>query len=172
MSRVKPFLSDAQWARIAPWLPTHRVSRKGGRPWADDRACLGGVLWVLKTGARWRDLPDAYPSAATCWRRLSAWQRADVWLEMWRAFLGELDQRGLLGWEECFIDGTFAPAKKGALVSAKHEKVRGQSLWYWSSARVFLSEFAWKLPRWPRSPSPKRRSHKSMSRAADPGAQR
>lgn len=166
MSRVKPFLSDAQWARIAPLLPRHRVGGRGGRPWIEDRACLEGVLWVLRTGARWRDLPDQYPSPATCWRRLSAWAAGDIWLDIWRAFLGELDQHGLLDWEECFIDGTFAAAKKGELVSAKHERVRGQSLWYWSSARVYLSEFSWKLPRWPRSPSPKRRSPKSTSRAA------
>jgi transposase len=166
MSRVKPLLSDGQWARIAPLLPKHHVGRQGGRPWVDDRACLEGILWVLRTGARWRDLPDAYPSPATCWRRLSVWARAEVWLDIWRAFLGELDQQGLLGWEECFLDGTFAAAKKGALVSARHARVRGQSLWYWSSARVYLSEFSWKLPRWPRSASPKRRSPKSTSRAA------
>jgi transposase len=166
MSRVKPLLSDAQWARIAPLLPNHRMGRAGGRPWVDDRACLEGILWILRTGARWRDLPDQYPSPTTCWRRLAGWAQADVWLDVWRAFLGELDQRGLLGWEECFIDGTFAPAKQGELVSAKHERVRGRSLWYWSSARVYLSEFSWKLPRWPRSNSPKPRSPKSTSRAA------
>lgn len=162
----KQFLSDEQWARIAPLLPKHHRNPRGGRPRADDRACLEGILWVLRTGARWRDLPERYPSPATCWRRLAAWEAAEVWLDMWRSFLGALDQRGLLGWEECFIDGTFAPAKRGALVSATHVRVRGQSYWYWSSARVYLSEFSWKLPRWPRSASPKRRSPKSTSRAA------
>lgn len=164
MSRVKPFLTDAQWARIAPLLPKHRVGPQGGRPWVEDRACLEGILWILRSGARWRDLPDRYPSPATCWRRLSGWARTDVWLEVWRAFLGELDQRGLLGWEECFVDGTFAPAKKGEPASARHARVRGRSLWYWSSARVYLSEFSWQLPRWPRSPSPRPRSRKSASR--------
>ena len=162
---MQPMLTEAQWARIAPLLPTRKRNPKGGRPRADDRACLEGILWVLRTGARWRDLPKDYPSPATCWRRLAEWERTDVWLRLWRAFLGALDQRGLLGWEECFMDGTFAPAKKGELVSARHERVRGQSLWYWSSARVYLSEFAWQLPRWPRSASPKRRSPRSTSRA-------
>lgn len=160
-----PFVTDAQWARIAPFLTHHPAHPRGGRPWADDRACLEGILWILRSGARWRDLPKQYPSASTCWRRLARWEAEDRWKQIWRAFLGQLDQRHLLAWEECFIDGTFAPAKKGELVSAKHARVRGQSYWYWSSARVYLSEFAWKLPRWPRSGSPNARSPTSRSRA-------
>ena len=162
-------LTDAQWERIAPLLPRRKRSPRGGRPRAGDRACLEGILWVLRTGARWRDLPEAYPSPATCWRRLGEWEALDLWRAIWRRFLGELDQRGLLDWEECFVDGTFAPAKKGDSPSARHARVRGRSSWYWSSARVYLSEFAWKLPRWPRSGSPSRRSPKSASRAAGRG---
>ena len=167
MARALVRVTDAQWARIQPYLPKSVRSPRGGRPRADDRACLEGILWVLRTGARWRDLPEAYPSPATCWRRLGAWEDADVWEDLWRAFLSELDQQGLIGWEECFMDGTFAPAKKGALVSAKHGKVRGQSLWYWLSARVYLSEFASMLPRWPRSRSRSGRSPRSGSHAVD-----
>jgi transposase len=163
-------LTDAQWARIAPLLPKRKRNPKGGRPRADDRACLEGILWVLRTGARWRDLPPEYPSPATCWRRLGEWEALDVWRSIWRAFLGELDQRGLIDWEECFVDGTFAPAKKGEPASARHARVRARSSWYWSSARVYLSEFSWKLPRWPRSASPSGRSPKSPSRGADPAA--
>jgi transposase len=124
-----PFLTDVQWARIAPLLPRHQRHPHGGRPWADDRACLEGILWVLRTGARWRDLPRAYPSAATCWRPLAQWEAADRWRTIWRSFLGQLDQRRLLDWEECFVDGTFAPAKKGAPVSARHARVRARSSW-------------------------------------------
>ena len=162
-------LTDAQWERIAPLLPRRKRSPRGGRPRAGDRACLEGILWVLRTGARWRDLPKAYPSPATCWRRLGEWEALDLWREIWRRFLAELDEQGLLGWEECFVDGTFAPAKKGDSPSARRARVRGRSSWYWSSARVYLSEFAWKLPRWPRSGSPRRRSPKSASRAAGRG---
>jgi transposase len=162
---MEQFISDEQWARLAPLLPQRTRNPKGGRPRVDDRACLEGILWVLRTGARWRDLPRAYPSPATCWRRLAEWEAADVWLAIWRAFLAELDAEGLIGWEECFIDGTFAPAKKGELASARHARVRGRSLWYWSSARVYLSECAWRLPRWPRSRSPSGRSPRCASRA-------
>ena len=166
---MEQFITDAQWARIAPLLPRRKRNARGGRPRVDDRRCLEGILWVLRTGARWRDLPRDYPSPATCWRRLAEWERQAVWLDCWRAFLGELDARGLLGWEECFIDGTFAPAKKGEPASARHARVRGQSSWYWSSARVYLSEFSWKLPRWPRVSSSSARSPRSPSLVAGRG---
>ena len=156
--RIK--LTDEQWARISPHLPSPKAKPKGGRPRADDRGCLEGILWVLRTGARWRDLPDSYPAPVTCWRRLGEWERQDVWLTLWRAFLKDLDEAKQLDWSEAFMDGTFAPAKKGALASAKHARVRGQSLWYWSTARVFLSECIFRLPTSPRSRSPKRRSRR------------
>ena len=115
---MQRLLTDAQWAKIAPLLPKRKASPNGGRPRAADRDCLEGILWVLRTGARWRDVPPPYASGATCWRRLAEWERQDVWLSLWRAFLSELDARHQLDWSEAFLDGTFAPAKKGALASA------------------------------------------------------
>jgi len=153
-------LTDDQWAKIAPHLPKPRKGSKGGRPRADDRACFEGILWILRTGARWKDLPAEYPSSATCWRRLAEWERDDVWLELWRVFLAQLDEAGKLDWSEAFVDGTFAPAKKGGLASERHAKVRGQSAWYWSTARVFLSECTWRPPTSPRATSRKPRSTK------------
>jgi transposase len=148
-------LTDAQWAKIAPHLPRNAQSPKGGRPRVGNREVVEGILWVLRTGARWRDLPDGYPSGSTCWRRLRDWEAEGIWLELWRAFLRQLDVRGRLQWEQAFIDATFAPAKKGALSSAIPDGARAQSAWWWSTARVYLSEFA--LPLRPRG---KRRSLK------------
>ena len=62
--RTLRMLTDEQWARIAPHLPPHPPSPKGGRPRATDRDCLEGLLWLLRTGARWRDLPKMYAEAA------------------------------------------------------------------------------------------------------------
>jgi len=140
----KPFLTDEQWKRIEPLLPQ---SSGRGRPWADNRRVLEGILWVLKTGARWRDLPPEYPSPSTCWRRLQLWEEQDVWLDVWRQFLAELDARGQLDWSESFVDGSFAPAKKGARVSAKPSGARARSGWWWSTAKVFLWESSWSRPR-------------------------
>ncbi len=133
-------LTDEQWERIKPHLPPGPRPRKGGRPRAGDRACLEGILWVLRSGARWKDLPRdrGFPSPATCWRRLARWERGGVWLRVWQAFLDELDGRGRLDWSECFADATFAPAKKGAGASARPSAARGRSSWWWSTARAFL----------------------------------
>ena len=146
-------LTDEQWERIKPHLPPQPRSRKGGRPRADDRACLEGILWVLRSGARWKDLPRdrGFPSPPTCWRRLGRWERGGVWPRLWAAFLDELDEKGKLDWSECFADATFAPAKKGAGASARPSGARAASSWWWSTAGAFL----WHSPSTP--PRPRRR---------------
>ncbi len=160
MVRDRPLLTDEQWERVRPLLPRPKPGRRGGRPWADDRACLEGILWVLRTGARWKDLPERYPSPSTCWRRLRRWEEEEVWLEMWRAFLATLDERGELDWSEAFVDASFVPAKKGGAGLGPPRGGRAQSLWWWSTARVFLSETTWTVPVRRRSSSSRRRSRR------------
>lgn len=140
----KRLLSDKQWEKIEPHLP--KMSSKG-RPWCDNREVLEGILWVLKTGARWRDLPKEYPSPSTCWRRLRLWEDEELWLKIWRIFLADLDAQGKLDWSETFIDGSFVSAKKGANASGKPNVERVQSGWWWSTARVFLWEVNLPRPR-------------------------
>lgn len=143
----KPFLTDKQWARIGPLLP--KLESKG-RQWISNREVLEGILWVLRTGARWQDLPDAYPSPSTCWRRLRLWEEEGVWLDIWRTFLGELDAKGRLDWSEAFADGSFASAKKGAPASERPSEAKVRSGWWWSTAKVFLWETNWSPRRPPR----------------------
>ncbi len=83
-------LNDWQWEIIQPLLPPLCGF---GRPRANDRLVLEGILWVLRSGARWRDLPERDPSASTCWRRLRDWEEEDLWLNIWRVFLSALDPR-------------------------------------------------------------------------------
>lgn len=113
MARSKRELTDAQWNKIEPLLPEIKPSRRGGRKRINNRDVFEGILWVLRSGARWKDLPEEYPSPSTCWRRLQEWEENDVWLDAWRAFLSELDDLGQLDWHEVFADGTFSSAKKG-----------------------------------------------------------
>src|SRR6516165_4303777 len=160
MKNRQKLLNDEQWKLIEPLLPVLRLRRdRRGRPPAENRACFEGILWILQTGAAWRFLPEEFPSPATCWRRLQRWQELGVWLDAWRALLGTLDEAGLLRWDETFLDGSFAPAKKGALRSVKPSAARERSGWYWSTVQVFRWEFGWKVPlrvklrlRKPRSP--------------------
>lgn len=116
MSRHDPELTDEQWNKIAPLLPKAPPTRRGGRPRVEDQRCFEGILWVLRSGARWKDLPAQYPSPSTCWRRLR-------------------------DWEETFADGSFVPAKKGVPASERPNAARVRSGWWWQAARVFLWEF-------------------------------
>src|SRR2546428_7561527 len=106
-------VSDRQWARIEEHLPQRPLRPRGGRPPADDRRCFEGILWVLWTGAPWSELLPQFGSSTTCWRRLRQWEADGTLLELWRAFLADLNDREKIRWNECFVVGSFAPAKKG-----------------------------------------------------------
>src|SRR5579859_2044668 len=84
-----------------------------------------------------------------------------VWLHIWRTFLSELNERQQLKWSESFLDGSFAPAKKGAAESEKPSGVRGRSGWWWSTAAVFLWETTFTLHPRRKSNSRRRRSRRS-----------
>jgi transposase len=125
MSRkTKRVLTDEQWQRTAPHLPEHPPSPKGGRPRADDRECLEGILWLLRSGARWQDIPVDLPSGSTCWRRLQEWAGDGVLEDIQAALVGELAELGKVDLQELLADATFIRAKKGAKTSAKPRLAR------------------------------------------------
>jgi transposase len=136
-------LSEQQWTRIKEHLPARTRSPRGGRPAADDRKCFEGILWVLWTGAQWSELPPRYGPKSTVHDRLRRWTKDGTLESLWRAFLAQLQEREQIRWDECFVDGTFVPAKKGARASARPSGARARSLWYWVMARVLRSEFTW-----------------------------
>jgi transposase len=107
-------LRDEQWERIAPLLPQRQLR---GRPRADDRRTMNGILWILRSGARWRDLPTKYGSRSTCHRRLKEWQEQGVWEQIRLKLLSTLDTQAKLDWSQAFLDGSFVPGKKGARIS-------------------------------------------------------
>jgi transposase len=116
-------LTDEQWAVIEPLIPEHERNPRGpGRPWQDAREVMNGILWILRTGARWQDLPDRYPSYQTCHRRFQQWVDSGIFDHMLHAIANDLLERGQLDLSECFIDGTFVVAKKGA---SKWERPNG-----------------------------------------------
>mgnify|MGYP002065527290 FL=1 len=159
MAKYTRFINDDQWKLLEPLLPKQKRNPKGGRPAIHNREVLEGILWVLRTGARWKDLPERYPSASTCWRRLRLWEEQGVWLDVWRKFLSMLDEKGALDWQEAFIDGSFAPAKKGGPLLGLPNGAKERSGWWWSTAKVFL----WEAPL-PRHRPPKSRSQNKRSK--------
>ena len=120
----QPYLNDSQWSLIADLFPKQVMSSAGGRRRIPARECLEGILWVLRSGARWKDLPDRYPSSTTCWRRHKQWTESGVFREAWRRLLHRLDRRRRIAWKECFADATFASAKKGVKRSVPPAEAR------------------------------------------------
>jgi transposase len=139
-------LTEEQWSILEPLLPKLRRRDDGkGRPWRNNREVLEGVLWVLKTGARWMDLPKEYPPYQTCHRRFQLWEQDGVIDNILEKISHELFERGVLDLSESFIDGTFAPAKKGANLLEKPRKAKGQRSWGSRMLKVFLSDYALKV---------------------------
>ena len=125
----RPQLSDEQWALVSDLFRDPPPDPRGGRPRADARRCLEGILWVLRSGSRWKDLPRCFPSYVTCWRRFVDWSADGIWDKAWRKLVEQLDQQGAVNWEEGFADGTFASAKKGAIASDPPSAAKAPSSW-------------------------------------------
>ena len=133
-------LTDAQWKRLEPLLPKPRIRKDGrGRPWRDPRDVLHGILWVMRTGAPWHDLPPRYPPYQTCHRRFQLWARNGALHRVLSLLARELAEAGGFDFSESFIDATFAGAKKGAPASASPGKAKGRRFWRSQTALVFLS---------------------------------
>jgi transposase len=112
-------LTDDQWYIIQPLIPDPPRRPDGkGIPWKDARDVMNGILWILRTGAPWYDMPDRYPSPyQTCHRRrFQQWVRTGgVFEQILQALSTDLRKRGGIDLSECYIDGTFIVAKKGEL---------------------------------------------------------
>lgn len=117
--------AEKVWKWLKPQLPPRPPAVKGGRPWVDDFICLLGIVWVLKTGARWRDIPkDLGVSPLSCWRRHVTWSGLGLWEAAWAAALANGEKRRLAKSPEQIIDGMFVRAKKGAKTLGKPSAAR------------------------------------------------
>jgi transposase len=113
-------LTNIQWKRLQPLLPPQKP--KTGRPAHDHRTIIDGILWILRTGAPWRDLPACYGPWRTVASRFYRWQRAGIWERLLAAVQAQADAASQLNWEIHYLDGTMirahqhaAGAKKGTL---------------------------------------------------------
>ncbi len=158
-------LSDIQWTVIEPLIPKPavRADRKG-RPRRSNREVMNGILWILRSGARWYDLPVRFPPYQTCHRRFQEWVHSGVFRSILEALATDLRDRGKFDLSECFIDATFVVAKKGAPVSARPSGARVRSSWQWQMALVFLSPFIQRLLLRMKSPLSSRHSKNALSK--------
>ena len=123
-------ITDEHWEILDDLIPEPKRRADGrGRPWKSRRGVLNGILWVLRTGAPWADIPERYPSYQTCHRRFQHWVRSGVMRGVLEALALELKSRGDLDVREAFIDGSFAPAKKGAPRSERRSVAKEPRSW-------------------------------------------
>jgi transposase len=117
-ARPKPWrVPDRFWVEVEPLIPrVERRFRYPGRKRHDDRACLEGILYVLRYAVPWQELPrqEGWPSGQTCWRRFHEWQRAGVWARLLLRMQELLEQEGLADWSRAIVDASLVDAKKGA----------------------------------------------------------
>lgn len=109
-------VSDQDWERIKDLFP----ARKGpGRKPADARKMLNGMLWILATGAAWRDLPERYGPWRTVYDRFSLWSRDGTLDRIVKQLQLEMDAAGLIDWDLFSVDGTVVRASRAAAGARK-----------------------------------------------------
>jgi transposase len=114
---AQPLVSDELWELFEPLIPkVERRHRFPGRKRIDDRKVLTGILFVLKTGIPWEQLPQEMGcgSGMTCWRRLREWQEAGVWQRLHELLLAKLREADRIDWSRAVVDSAQIPAVLGA----------------------------------------------------------
>jgi transposase len=126
---AKPLLPDALWDEIAPLIPPDPPHPKGGRPFVPARACLTGIIFVLKSGIPWELLPQEMGcgSGMTCWRRLRDWQAAGVWAAIHRTVLDKLGEADRIDWSRASFDSASVPAPAGGEATGPNPTDRGKA---------------------------------------------
>lgn len=115
----EPLVSDDLWQKIEPLIPKPRRQNRhvqyAGRKRTDPRKIFTGIVFVLKTGVPWRDLPatDAFPAGPTCRMWLVRWHRAGVWKKLSSILLSELRKKGRLKMNYAVVDSISQRAPGG-----------------------------------------------------------
>ena len=109
-------LTQAQWERIAPLLPGK--ASDPGRTGGDNRLFVNGCLWVLRSGAHWRDLPERYGKWKTLHKRFTRWAKAGVWDEVFASLIKDRDNRYLM------LDSTLVRAHQQAATGKGGPRIR------------------------------------------------
>lgn len=135
-------LTDTQWEYISTLIPDPpRRPDNRGRPWRPSREVLNGILWVLRTGAPWKDLPDRYPPYQTCHRRFQQWERSGVLERVLEALANDLDRRGGINLSECYIDGAFIVARENGAIMEQPSWAQVRRSWQWQTILALSSPF-------------------------------
>jgi transposase len=110
-------LTEEQWVLVEPLLPPQKP--RTGRPARNHREVVNGILWIARTGAPWRDLPESYGPWQTVYSRLRRWSREGIWQRVFDALLAEAQRRQDLDWNLHHIDSTVIRAHQHAAGAQK-----------------------------------------------------
>jgi transposase len=120
---VRGELTEKQWQQLEPLLPPQNP--KTGRPNKDHRTIINGILWVLRTGAPWRDVPERYGPWRTIASRFYRWRRDGLWDRLLMAVQQRSNVQGEVNWELHYVDGTMVRAHQHAAgARGKTQKAR------------------------------------------------
>ena len=112
---TRSMLSDKTWEKIKPLLPPE--SGFWGRPYKSHRPVIEGILWVLRTGAPWRDLPSEFGAWRTCFTRFNRWSKNGLWIKIWKALQDDIDH------ENYSVDGSIVKAHQDACRVKKRKRI-------------------------------------------------
>lgn len=116
--RHRHALTDEQWDKLEPLLPPQKPAGRG-RPRKDHRTIINGILWILRTGAPWRDLPERYGPWQTVYSRFNKWRKEGLWRRLFKRLQAEADSQGDIEWEVHFVDSTIVRAHQHAAGAKK-----------------------------------------------------
>jgi transposase len=111
-------LTDQEWQRLEPLLPPQKSAEAGGQ-YRDHRQVINGILWVLRTGAPWRDLPGRYGPWGTCYSRFRRWSEQGIWESVLEHLQAQEDAAGGLDWREAALDSSTIKAHPHAAGAPK-----------------------------------------------------
>jgi pentatricopeptide repeat protein len=122
---ARQWVSNELWDEIAPLLPPEPPKPKGGRPRIPDRKCLMGIVFVLRTGCAWNDLPAELGcgDGTTCWRRFRLWTEVGVWPAVWSCVLNALAKEGRVDLSRAVIDSASVRAVFGGLTRGQTRQI-------------------------------------------------
>lgn len=121
MSRLA-VLDDAAWARIEPLMPSSDGQR--GRPFRDHRVVVEGIIYRLRTGIAWRDLPDSFGPWQTVWKRHKRFSTDGTWDRIHARLIAEADAKGEVDWTVS-VDATINRAHQHATNRSRAERPAG-----------------------------------------------
>jgi len=126
---ARQWVTDELWDAIEPLLPPEPPKPQGGRPRIPDRRCLMGIVFVLRTGCAWNDLPAELGcgDGTTCWRRFRFWTEVGTWPRVWQHLLNALGRKGRVDWSRALVDSSSVRAVLGGPIPGQTPRTAGKT---------------------------------------------